>query len=92
MYSTQVIFVIHWQVTASSDFNLKVWNAKTTSETATLRGHMAAVNCVAYSVSFVWFVADRHGSDGCQNGWLRWRFKMMSLNQRYQITCSFDPK
>ena len=40
-------------MTASNDFNLKVWNVKTGSEKIKLTGHLSAVNKVAYKVKNV---------------------------------------
>ena len=38
-------------VTASNDFNLKVWDTRTGKEKIKLTGHMGAVNHVGFSVS-----------------------------------------
>ena len=39
------------QVTASNDFNLKVWDMKTQQEKCKLQGHTSSVQAMAYKVS-----------------------------------------
>ena len=39
------------QVTASNDFNLKVWDTKTQQEKWKLQGHTSSVQAMAYKVS-----------------------------------------
>lgn len=38
------------QVTASNDFNLKIWDTKTYTEKHKITGHSSAINAVAYKV------------------------------------------
>ena len=39
------------QVTASNDFNLKVWDVQTKEEKYKLQGHTSSINAMAYKVT-----------------------------------------
>lgn len=46
------------QVTASSDFNLKVWDLGTKQEKYKLTGHTSSVNAMAYKVIFTFHACE----------------------------------
>ena len=50
-YLEIVQYDIFFQVTASNDFNLKLWDMKQKKEKLTMTGHTSAINALAYSVS-----------------------------------------